>query len=346
MMSEGGIIGALPMPVIVLDRRGRVSSSNDAARALLGVALAGRHHVSILRQPLLLDAVEEAIAGRGATAPFVTQEGRRDVAWTVTARPVDGGGALLLFEDRSLRDTVGQMQRDFVANVSHELKTPITAILGYIETLSGPAREDAAARDRFLSSMGREAKRMSRLVSDLLTLSRVESQGRSRPRETVDVISAVESVRHTLRERHGPESDRITLKAPDHADVIGDQVQIEQLIENLLENALRYSHGAPIVVTVTRPSDEPSIRGPGIRLSIRDEGPGIAPHHIPRLTDRFYRVDEHRSREIGGTGLGLSIVDYIVSRHRGRLTIESELGVGSTFTVILPAQVSEESALS
>ena len=335
--SAEAVVGAFPNPVVLLDRAGRVRSLNEGAEGLIGRGALGQHHVSVLRQPRLLDAVEEALAGRPGGAPFVSQDAGRDVAWHVAARPVEGGGTLLVFEDRSLGDEIGQVRRDFVANVSHELKTPITALAGYIETLRGPAREDPAARERFLASMARETDRMSRLVSDLLSLSRVEAEGRSRPRGKVDLSSLARQVRRTFVERQDSGTERISLEAPERALVIGDRDQLEQVVANLLENALRYAPNGAIILRVSEPRDEPSVRGQGIRLSVSDEGPGIAAHHLPRLTERFYRVDGHRSREMGGTGLGLSIVKHIVARHRGRFSIESEIGAGSTFSMILPS---------
>ena len=328
---------AFPNPVILLDRAGRVAFLNDGAEGLVGRGAAGQHHVAVLRQPRLLDAVEEALAGRAGGAPFVSQEAGRDVSWHVSACPMEGGGTLLVFEDRSLGDEIGQVRRDFVANVSHELKTPITALAGYIETLRGPARDDPVARERFLASMAREAERMARLVTDLLSLGRVEAEGRSRPRGTVNLVPLAHQVRRTFLDRPDVGADRIVLKLPGSAVVTGNQGQLEQVLSNLLENALRYAPSGPVVVSVSEAREEPSIRGRGIRVSVRDQGPGIAAHHVPRLTERFYRVDNHRSREVGGTGLGLAIVKHIVARHRGRLSIESEPGVGSVFSAILPA---------
>ena len=337
MSSAHDLLQALPIPAILLNRDGRIADLNGPAEALFGSSLRGRHHVAALRQPKLLDAAEEALAGRGASAAFVLHEGGRETSWSVVARPLNGGSALLAFEDRTAGDEVGQVRRDFVANVSHELKTPITALLGYIETLRGPARDDASARERFLGSMALEATRMSRLVSDLLSLSRVEAEGRVRPRETVDLVAVVRRVTETLVERIGQDAHRIALDLPASAAIVGDRTQLEQVVSNLLENAIRYAPGAPIALAVTPAQPEPALRGEGVRLTVRDEGPGIAAHHVPRLTERFYRVDDHRSREIGGTGLGLAIVKHIVARHRGRFSVESAVGMGSTFTVVLPA---------
>ena len=331
------VVRAFPAPVILLDVQGRVSALNEGAEGFLGRGAVGRHHVSVLRQPRLLDAVEEALAGRSGTAPFVSQEGGLDVSWLVAARPIRGGGALLVFEDRSRDDEIGQVRRDFVANVSHELKTPITALLGYIETLRGPARDDGAARERFLESMAREAGRMSRLVSDLLSLSRVEAEGRARPTGKVDLVPLARQVQRTFADRPDGGADRLALELTDSAVVDGDRGQLEQVLSNLVENALRYAPAGTVVLAVMGTREEPSLRGRGIRVSVSDAGPGIAAHHLPRLTERFYRIDSHRNREVAGTGLGLAIVKHIVARHRGRLSIESTVGKGSTFSVILPA---------
>jgi len=233
---------------------------------------------------------------------------------------------LVSFEDLTEREQAAQMRRDFVANVSHELRTPLTAMLGFVETLRGAARDDPAARDRFLGIMGAEAGRMARLVEDLLSLSRVEQDERVRPTAPVElgrlVTQTVASL-EPLAEASGLDFD-VRLPA-EEVVVPGDVSQLRQVVSNLLENALKYGKGGERVeVTVGDPRPEPTLRGPGVRLVVRDFGEGIESHHIARLTERFYRVDKHRSREIGGTGLGLAIVKHIVNRHRGRLRIESE----------------------
>jgi two-component system phosphate regulon sensor histidine kinase PhoR len=217
-----------------------------------------------------------------------------------------------------------------VANVSHELRTPLTALLGFIETLRGAARDDAVARERFLGVMEREAARMNRLVSDLLQLSRVEAAERVRPADPVDLAQVLAMTLTAVRPLAEAAGVELVFDAPGSLVVPGDADQLTQVFQNLIENAVKYG-GAGKRVTITLSQGDR-----GAEVAVRDLGEGIAAIHIPRLTERFYRVDSHRSREKGGTGLGLAIVKHIVNRHRGRLVIDSSEGKGSTFTVILP----------
>lgn len=334
------LVEAVPIPALLVGGDGRIAAANAAARGLFGQAIEGRHYITVLRQPALLDAVEAAQATRSAaTAQYLTTQARRDVTLFATCTPVgQGGEALLCLEDRTLMEEAGQMRRDFVANVSHELRTPLTALLGFIETLRGPARDDAPARERFLAIMAREAGRMNRLVADLLSLSRVEADERIRPTVEVDlarIASTVMAALAPLAEEAGVTLAASGLDAP--AILPGDADQLAQVVTNLLENAIKYSDaGASVELSLRRAEAHPMVRGAAVLLDVRDTGEGIDPQHIPRLTERFYRIDSHRSRELGGTGLGLAIVKHIVNRHRGRLRIESETGKGSVFSVILP----------
>jgi len=220
------------------------------------------------------------------------------------------------------------------------LRTPLTALLGFIETLRGPAKDDQAAQSRFLEIMEREANRMSRLIRDLLSLSRVESEARVRPTDTVDIANVLTSASTTL----GPlatEND-ITIQitgAEDVVNVQGDGDQLLQIFTNLLENAIKYG-GTRVDVSLSVLERSSSLRAKAVRIEVRDDGDGIDPLQVPRLTERFYRVDSHRSREIGGTGLGLAIVKHIVNRHRGRLRIASEVGTGTAIVVLLPIESS------
>jgi len=336
------VLTALPTPAIAISRDERVVAMNGAARTLLGSAAQGRHYITALRQPAILDAVERALRGDRVQAAYLTGAASRDATYEVTAAPLPLpglDGALVTFEDRTAMQEAGQMRRDFVANVSHELRTPLTALLGFIETLRGPARDDAAIRDRFLGIMEREAARMNRLVDDLLSLSRVEADERVRPTEDVDLgalLGSVIGALHPLAREAGVE---IAAEGVAPGVVVpGDADQLRQVFTNLIENALKYggAGGLAGVRLAVAPRDA-SIRGPAARVEIWDRGEGIDPIHIPRLTERFYRIDTHRSREQGGTGLGLAIVKHIVGRHRGRLRVTSQPGRGSCFTVILPA---------
>lgn len=332
------VLAAVPLPMILVGRDTRLAQANGLATALIGDQSLGRHLALAIRQPALVEAVEAALQRRVAgQARFVQSAPTHEVAWKVTVTPVTQG-ALCVFQDISEQEQIGQLRRDFVANVSHELRTPLTALLGFIETLQGPARDDPAARDRFLAIMAREAGRMNRLVRDLLSLSRVEAQERQRPADTVDVASLLATSVTTMRAMAEDAGVELVLTAdPGPQTARADADQLTQVFTNLIENAVKYGRpGKRVTITLTRLAEAPGFSGPALRISVADEGEGIDELHLPRLTERFYRVDSHRSRAQGGTGLGLAIVKHIVNRHRGRLKIASTRGAGSTFTVLLP----------
>lgn len=338
-------IEAVPVPTILVGANERLIGLNAAARDLIGTGLTGRHYVTALRQPALLDGIEAALRlGQKTHAPYLSKAASRELTWQATIAPVtldQGTGVLVSFIDMTPMREAGEMRRDFVANVSHELRSPLTALLGFIETLKGAARDDPAGRARFLEIMGREAERMNRLVQDLLSLSRVESQERMRPTGAVDIAGLAASAVLTLTPV--AEAKDVTLVIEDSAapmEVRGDPDQLLQVLTNLIENAIKYGYGTSggeVQIRLSRTAHDPTVRGPSVTVEVRDRGEGIEPIHIPRLTERFYRVDSHRSREMGGTGLGLAIVKHIINRHRGRLRIESAPGQGTTMFVILPA---------
>jgi two-component system, OmpR family, phosphate regulon sensor histidine kinase PhoR len=344
MQSElvKSILRGLPQPLVLLGADGRIVAANAAATELLGPAIEGRHYITVLRQPALLDAIEGTLRHRQpAHARYLVSGTARESVWKVLAAPVEGegdAGVLVSFLDTTDMEQAGQMRRDFVANVSHELRTPLTALLGFIETLKGAAREDAAARDRFLSIMEREAERMNRLVRDLLSLSRVEAEERVRPTERVDLAGLIGACVTALRPMADEAGVALEVSGADQpVSVPGDPDQLTQVFHNLIENAVKYGGaGGHVGVAISREARDLSLRGPAVRIEVSDRGEGIDAIHLPRLTERFYRVDSHRSREKGGTGLGLAIVKHIVNRHRGRFRIDSEKGKGSRFSVILP----------
>ena len=331
-----GILAGLPMPVLLIGRDARITVANALALRLFGPACLGRHHGLTLRQPDLLTAVAAALgqnlAGRARLVlPGPSQDAVHDV--TITPLPL---GALCAFEDLSALEQMDVMRRDFVANVSHELRTPLTALLGFIETLQGAAKDDPAARARFLAIMAAEAERMNRLVADLLNLSRVEADERLRPDGSTDISAVLRAVVVTLKPMADSAGVAIQTFGVDQPHVLrADSDQITQVLSNLIENAVKYGSKAGSTVRVVV-SQESGPRGAQLRMDIEDQGEGIDAVHLPRLTERFYRVDGHRSRQMGGTGLGLAIVKHIVNRHRGRLLIHSEKGYGSRFSVILP----------
>ena len=334
------MLAALPLPTLAIDRFERIVAINPAAGGLLGPSAQGRHFITVLRQPALVETVEQSLAdGKPRGAVYLHGEGANDVTYDVTLRSVPGEGIVILtFQDVTHLAQASEMRRDFVANVSHELRTPLTALMGFIETLRGPARDDAAARERFLGIMTGEAERMNRLVGDLLSLSRVESQERVRPTTRVDLRQVLQS---TLRNLNPLAIEADVTLLPELGEgplmLTADADQLLQVFTNLVENAIKYGgNDQTIRITAETSLRDPALRGPAIRVTVADEGPGIDPRHLPRLTERFYRADSHRSRALGGTGLGLAIVKHILNRHRGRLKITSELGQGAQFTVILP----------
>ncbi|KAA8605128.1 ATPase [Salipiger aestuarii] len=336
------IVAAVPLPALLIRRDERIAASNAEATALLGDGLEGRHFITALRQPVLLDAIENTFRdGSPRLTRYLTSDGRQDITYEVSCRAVtleDAPGVMLTFHDITHLEQASQMRRDFVANVSHELRTPLTALLGFIETLKGPARDDAGARDRFLAIMETEAGRMERLVGDLLSLSRVEAEERVRPTDPVNLSNLIRSVLNGLAPLANDADVRLVADLAQADCVVpGDPDQLRQVLTNLVENGVKYSgRGTEVRVSLSAPGFQARLRADGVELVVSDSGQGIDPIHIPRLTERFYRIDTHRSREKGGTGLGLAIVKHIVSRHRGRLKIESALGQGLTLRILLP----------
>ncbi len=334
------LTSALPLPVVLIGPDARLRAANSAARQLFGTDAEGRHYMLALRAPGLVDCIEAALRG-GAPAEVRHRmsECGRDSLWRVTAAPLPGGqGALVSFTDETATEAAERMRREFIANVSHELKTPLTALSGFIETLRGAARDDAAARERFLQIMDREAGRMRRLVDDLLSLSRVEGEERVRPTGRIDIAPLLGSVVAALRPQAEERAVGVELDVPAAVPAVaGDADQLTQVFTNLLENALKYgASGGVVTVAVSDVGRDPALRAAAVRIDVTDRGEGFDPVHIPRLTERFYRIDGHRSRAEGGTGLGLAIVKHIVGRHRGRLSIESAPGKGARFSVTLP----------
>ena len=337
-------LNAVPDPMIFIGPRGTVDLTNPAAETLFGGWIGGRSYVTALRQPALLGQVEDVLRNSTAAETRYTKTDQtgetlfRVVISPVSAQEAGLSGVLLHFTDITHLREAEEMRRDFVANVSHELRSPLTAVLGFIETLRGPARDDPAARDRFLSIMEEQALRMNRLVGDLLSLSRVESEEKMRPSDDVDLTDVVNGVIASLRRQAEGQGSALELEVePGDYVIRGDRDQLTQVLTNLAENALKYGGaGRPVTFRLAIGEGRGSMRGPIVRAEVIDRGDGIGPLHLPRLTERFYRVDSHRSREMGGTGLGLAIVKHIVNRHRGRLRIQSEPGVGSTFSVVLP----------
>jgi two-component system phosphate regulon sensor histidine kinase PhoR len=315
----------------IIVRGATVVMSNRAARNLLGVAIENVDVRQVLPHPAL---IERLVRGRVTGHEEVEAAGfggaRRN--WLVRISPLGEGDLLVRLIDRSEARAAEQMRVDFVANASHELRTPLSTLIGYTETLRERTSElDGDTQERFLSIVHDEARRMQRVVEDLISLSRIEAEKFTTPTEAVDLEQlievSVESARRMAEER---QSELVTSIAPDLPPIAADASQILQVLDNLITNALRYGEpGTPVTVSATLEDEM-------VHVSVTDRGEGIAPEHVKRLTERFYRVDTSRSRSLGGTGLGLSIVKHIVERHRGRLTIESEVGKGTAVHVLLP----------
>jgi len=266
-----------------------------------------------------------------------------DDVWELTIAPL-GDGHLIRLVDRSAARAIERSRTDFVANASHELRTPLAALLGFVETLEGPAGADEGVRERFLGIMREEAERMTRLVDDLMSLSRIEADKHRAPAEAVDLRALVSEAARVAADRGmGGDTPDIVIDQAEGGvpPVAGERAQLLQLLHNLIGNAVKYGRpGTPVRIELGQ-------RGPAtVRLAVVDQGEGIAAEHLPRLTQRFYRVDDGRSRSLGGTGLGLAIVKHIVERHRGTLNILSKVGAGTTVEVLLPAVRPAQAGLS
>jgi len=335
------IITALPSPVLLIGPDDRVMVQNAAMTALLTLDFAGRHHITALRQPATLDAIALARStGAAQTARYLTRVDGTDRTYATMAVP-QSGHIIVTMADQTAAAQTDVLRRDFVANVSHELRTPLTALLGFIETLQGPARDDPAARARFLEIMGTEADRMRKLVDDLLSLSRVEETQRKRPETLIDISSVVRQAVELLGDVATTRGTILKVDiAADLPLIPGDEGQLQQVMNNLIENGIKYgATNEGVVISVAKPAFAEALRQDAICVIVRDFGDGIPAHHLVRLTERFYRVDTHRAREMGGTGLGLAIVKHITNRHRGRLFFESTLGQGTTVTLLLPTAI-------
>lgn len=322
------VVAALPDAAMAVDALGFVTAANDGAHDLFDMDLAGRHLSSVLRAPDVLEAVQRAAQGQPATVTFERRiPAPRSIAAHVA--PLPGQRVLVVLKDLTREQQIEQMRADFVANASHELRTPLASVLGFVETMLGAAKNDEAARGKFLVLMKAQAERMKRLIDDLLSLSRIEMNEHVRPDAEVDLAQAASHVSDVLQGMAMQNGTELVLDLPAPLPVAGDWDELLQVVHNLIENALKYAGGKPVEIAGR-------LKDGYAELAVRDQGPGIAAQHIPRLTERFYRVSAQESRSKGGTGLGLAIVKHILNRHRGRLVVTSELGHGSTFTIRIP----------
>jgi two-component system phosphate regulon sensor histidine kinase PhoR len=357
LAAAEAVIAAVPDPLILLDERRRIVRANAQAAAFIGITPEPRDLAAAFRNPAVLAAADAVLRGERArvvdfslTVP-VERQLRARFARIDHPSP-DGAVAVLSLHDITELKRAEQMRADFIANASHELRTPLATLIGFIETLRGPAREDAEARERFLAIMHGQASRMSRLVEDLMSLSRIELNEHVMPRDRVALSPLLRQIAETLELRAGERDIRIRLAVPpDLPDVLGDRDELAQVFQNLIDNAIKYGRsGSEIMLqaeTASRPTwGSSSSENAMVCVAVCDQGEGIPREHLPRLTERFYRVDTARSREMGGTGLGLAIVKHILNHHRGFLEVESTPGVGSVFTVFLRAHSAQSAELA
>ena len=337
------VVSGMPDPVAVLDQDGRVIAFNAQASALAPALRRGEPASIALRMPELVEAIRTAnLTGKAQRIEFSARLpsprwSEAFVAPIALGAPGPGraGVVVITVHDLTPIRRADDMRADFVANVSHELRTPLAAITGFIDTLQGPARDDPNARARFLGIMQTQAWRMARLIDDLLSLSRIEQRAHMRPETPVDLVGIVRQVADGLQTLAQDRDMKVEITAPSTPLVVlGDRDELTRLFENLIENGLKYGASGKRIDIACAAGNTPGGKGEAV-VSIRDYGPGIAAEHLPRLTERFYRVDVGESRAQGGTGLGLALVKHILNRHQGRLSIDSKEGEGATFTVRL-----------
>ncbi|MBS0239419.1 MAG: two-component sensor histidine kinase [Proteobacteria bacterium] len=346
MLTWMDLAAAMPNPAIILDPASVILNYNEAALSLFDRLRQGAPLEHVNRDPELIAAVSSAFEkGAKQTARLVPRGGmvQRLIA---TVTPLGGDkqhqplAALITIHDESEQHRLLEMRADFIANASHELRTPLASVRGFIETLQGPARNDEAARERFLAIMADQAERMTRLIDDLLLLSRVEEKANLKPTGRVDLNDLIEDVLRSLAPF--AEERRISIDVESTGGelvAMGDRDELFQVFHNLVENAVKYGRDGGAVKILLKKKSSVRAESVGARafISISDDGPGIAPEHLPRLTERFYRVSAEHSRRVGGTGLGLAIVKHVLSRHEGELSVQSVVGKGTTFDVALPA---------
>ena len=338
------ILDVFSDPLILVDAERRVVAANWAATEVLGASGDGNNLIFAVRDPALLSATDAVLAGGDGETVDLRIEVPVACIYRVRVASIRGDvegapAAALVFQDITAVQTAENTRADFVANVSHELRSPISSIIGFIETLRGPAREDAEAQERFISMMHEEAHRMARLIDDLLSLSRVEAMEHVRPEERIDVADVVRTTVSLLAERARERGMEIRVTVDEAlAAVPGDRDELSEVFNNLIDNAIKYGALRTAVEVRLEPVARiPDVGGAGIAVTVANQGEGIAADHLPRLTERFYRIDKGRSRNLGGTGLGLAIVKHIVNHHRGRLIIDSAPGQGVTVAVYLPS---------
>ena len=340
------ILDALSAAVILIDQDRTIVFANKAACARFGAHIVNNHFIRIVRDPDCLSAIDAILSGEAERDLEITLGSRPSATFAVKVLSLGLDGfnnarAAITLEDISQIKDAQLMRSEFVANVSHELRSPLTALAGFVETLKGPAKDDEGAQFRFLDLMEHEAGRMKRLIDDLLSLSKLQSQERIKPTERIHLDRLIERVIATLIPLADKEKTKIEFtNLSGAAEVIGNEDELTQVFNNVIENAIKYgTTDTEVKVSLEYLERINGISGGAIAVTVQDHGSGIVAEDIPRLTERFYRVDKSRSRIQGGTGLGLAIVKHILNRHRGLLQIESKIGEGSIFTVLLPASL-------
>ncbi|MES2987562.1 MAG: ATP-binding protein [Pseudomonadota bacterium] len=325
------VIEGVTEPVLLIDGT-RVTAANSQARALLGTHILGEDVRVAIRHP----AAAERLANPGRNPPsepiHLVGLGARDQRWEMQVHPLESGERVVHLIDRTGNYAADRMRVDFVANASHELRTPLASVLGFVETLQEDPDADVDTRQRFLKIIRDEARRMQRLVDDLISLSRIEAEKYRKPNDPIHLGELLQEVCEELAASGDARADDLQVEVAETPFIVGDWAQLSQLLHNVIGNAMKYGReGTPVAITLAPD-------GAMVRLVVSDQGEGIPPQHIPRLTERFYRVDSGRSRSVGGTGLGLAIAKHVVERHRGRIDITSVVGTGTAISILLPIQ--------
>ncbi len=345
MSTEGTLkqlVNGFAGAALLADAQGMLLAANLRARALFPALMEGRLVSGVIRNSEFQESLQQVLeGGRSTDVAFVLRKpAKRHLGANIIG--IDGARrerfVFIHLRDREEEENLARMRMNFIASASHELRTPLASLLGFIETLQGAAKDDPEAREQFLEIMGAQARRMQRLLDDLLSLSRIEMEAHAVPEDIVDMNALAERAVETMRLQARERKVKLTLILDaEQAMVRGNADQLEQVAQNLISNAITYGGDGGEVRIRVRPLPADKRHGPRVAFSVRDFGPGIAKEHIPHLTERFYRVDKQVSRNRGGTGLGLAIVKHLVQAHRGTLKIRSKLGEGAKFTVEIPA---------
>jgi two-component system phosphate regulon sensor histidine kinase PhoR len=341
------LVDTLPDILIMTNQHKIIVRTNRAARNIFGQNLSGKHINDVIPNDKLLSTIEAVAEDyHGREREFTLENPPLDFKAVVERFPIPSEGGISIIvtlNDITQLKRIQRMRADFVANASHEIRTPLASIIGFVETLRGPAKDDAVAREEFLKVMADQAERMSKLISDLLSLSKIEMNAHNVPTGKVDLVRLIRSEKQQLDWQAEQKKVTVRLRLTDTLPpTMGDEDNLGQVVRNLLGNAIKYTHqDTEVTVTARITSDFPRDLLPrglsrAICFSVQDQGEGIPKEHIPRLTERFYRVDSARTRKVGGTGLGLAIVKHVLNRHQGAMVIESEVGKGSIFSVYLP----------